>query len=480
MSAATTPVKFKIPDGCRLFTPFPRLPPEIRQQIWEAYLTNPGINFVKLETLDPRWRWGMPTARSQVPGSGGGSNGKGGELPGDVDDVDMVVRNEARIRRVWHAKLVSECRDGRADISNYQELYRQLDTLSRTCFESMRLMQSLVSRPGVLTLSNRRIVALGESPDLVYLEYLPPEFYHTNCNLDFKLDCPGLDLIRRAAVRFSHSWYPNKVSSICRWCGKPHEGLEPGHYPAHLYQFLARYMPKLEDFYLIDYFIVPRTKEENGDAMCVDEEEEESVCESARPEPRRRQVFRAKNRFFHEISDGGASDTEWKLDAKTRHVRAWLQDGFVRYAKASSISRHKDPEKVRFGILACEWDISVPATHRYSAPTRPRKARAKPGPRDAALFANVGPSQSLLENRERMEHSTNGPRVFRLRDKAPRHDAWKPTCADVDGPMGTETPGRTMQGRGGSASFEFGTGGLEFFKFTFRKLYGTVVRWSCP
>ncbi|KND94210.1 hypothetical protein TOPH_00829 [Tolypocladium ophioglossoides CBS 100239] len=478
MSAVTTPIKFKVPDGCGLFTMFPRLPPELRQQIWEAYLTNPGVNFVKLETLDPRWRWGMPTSRTPVPGSGGGSSGKGTELSSNVDDIDMVVKDEASIRRAWHARLVSESRNGRADISNYEELYRQLVTLARTCFESMRLIQSLVNRPGVLALSNENIVTLDKSPDLVYLDYFPPEFYDTNCNLDFKLDCPGLELIRRAAVRFSHNWHPRKVSNICRSCGKPHEGLEPGHYPAHLYQFLARYMPRLEDFYLIDYFIVPKTKEERGDPMCLDEEE--SVCENARPEPRPPQVFRAKNRLFHEIIDGGASDAEWKIDPKTRHVRAWLQDSFVRYAKASKISRHKDPERVRFGILACEWDISVSVTHKYPAPTTPKRPRAKPMPKGPALFGNLRPSKSPFENREHMKHSIISPRMFLLCDKALRLNAWKSTPMDVDGPIGTETRSHTTRGRGGAPAAVFGTGNLDFFTFTFRKLYGSVVRWSCP
>ncbi|POR34576.1 Uncharacterized protein TPAR_05238 [Tolypocladium paradoxum] len=477
MSAATTPVKFKVPDGCRLFTAFPRLPPEIRQQIWEAYLTNPGINFVKLETLDPRWRWGMPTARTPVPGSGGGSSGKGSEMSSPMDDIGMVVKNEASIQRTWHAKLVAESRDWRADISNYEELYRQLHVLTRTCFESLTLTQSLASRAGVLRLNNKNIVALDGSPDLVYLDYFPPEFYHTNCDLDFKIDCPGLELVRRAAVRFSHSWHPKNVSNICRLCGKPHEGLEPGNYPAHLYQFLARCMPKLEDFYLIDYFIVPKTNEEKGDPMCLDEEE--SFCKNARPEPRPPQVFRAKNRRFHEISDGGASDREWKIDPKTRHVRAWLQDSFVRYAKASKISRHKDPEKVRFGVLACQWDISVAVTHNFSAPTTPKKPRAKPAQQAQAVFGNLRPSKSVFENRAHMKHSVISPSMS-LRNKSLRLNSWKPATMDVGGLMGIEMLGCTTRGRDASLAAEFGTGSLDFFKFTFRKLYGSVVRWSCP
>lgn len=274
MSAVTIPVQFKVPDGCRLFTPFQRLPPEIRQQIWVAYLTNAGVNFVKLETSDPRWRWGMPTARTPAPGSG-----KGSQLSSYMDDIDMVVQNEAGIQRTWHAELVAQSKDYRADISNYEEVYRQLVILAWTCVESASLVRSLGNRPGVVKLGNGDIVTLDNSPDLVYLDYLPPEFYHTNGNLDFKLDCPGLEMIRRAAVRFCHSWHPKKMSDICRSCGKPHGGLEPGHYPAHLYQLLARYMPKLEELYLIDYFIVPKTEEERGDPMSLDAEE--SVCKSS-------------------------------------------------------------------------------------------------------------------------------------------------------------------------------------------------------
>lgn len=198
-----------------------------------------------------------------------------------------------------------------------------------------------------------------------------------------------------------------------------------------------------------------------------------------RPEPRPLQVFRAKNRLFHEISDGEASDAEWKIDPKTRHVRAWLQDSFVRYAKASKMSRHKDPERVRFGILACEWKVSVPAIQRGSAPATPKKLRRKPGPKDPAWFGNPWPTESVFVGKRHMEQLPCISPRFLPCDRRILQDALNPTPMDVDAPMGVEMPGRTTRGRGGSLVAEFGTGSLDFFKFTFRKLCGSVVRWSC-
>ncbi|KAK7229162.1 hypothetical protein V2G26_001332 [Clonostachys chloroleuca] len=43
-------------------------------------------------------------------------------------------------------------------------------------------------------------------------------------------------------------------------------------------------------------------------------------------------------------------------------LKTWLQESFVRYAKNSSHSRVKGPEKVKFGFLACDWQ------YQYTSP----------------------------------------------------------------------------------------------------------------
>ena len=262
MSASTAPFKFQLLDECRLFVPFQHLPPEVRHRIWEAYLTNVGVNFVKLETLDPSWRWDVLSPRTLIP-----SIAKDNQLSVGMDDIDLVINKEARTRRIWHAELVADSQDPRTDISNYQDVYRQLAILASICLESAALAHSLRNRPGVVKLGDGNIVTLDRSPDLIHVDYMPPEFYETNCSLDFKLDCPSLSKMRRVAVRFCHSWQPEKTSEVCRSCGDPHDGLEAGNYPTHLYQFLARYMPQLEELHLIDYFIVPRTENETEDPL---------------------------------------------------------------------------------------------------------------------------------------------------------------------------------------------------------------------
>jgi hypothetical protein len=51
-------------------------------------------------------------------------------------------------------------------------------------------------------------------------------------------------------------------------------------------------------------------------------------------------------------------------------VNSWLQEQFVKYAKASKLSKHKNPENVEFGVLACEWNVEPP--------TEPKKALVIP------------------------------------------------------------------------------------------------------
>lgn len=52
------------------------------------------------------------------------------------------------------------------------------------------------------------------------------------------------------------------------------------------------------------------------------------------------------------------------MTKKVRKITKWLGKSFVRYAKESTLSLQENPEKVRFAVLACEWDI-VPPIQRY-------------------------------------------------------------------------------------------------------------------
>lgn len=261
MSAMATPLfKFVLPDQCRSFTLFPRLPVEIRHKIWEAYLSEPGINFVKLQVCNRVSRSSgaysllCPVELGSLAANQGLA-GAGTRHGLDAFDL-MVIQMDHQPSPLLHAVLVAQSPNRKADVSRCEAVHRQLAVLAQTCVESASLVKSLVLRHGVLRLQNSRIVALDGSPDLVVLDYLPTEIYHYGCTLDIGIFCLGLELIRRVAVRFSHSWRPchHAISSS-------DERADTDNYPIHLYQFLARCLPSLEEFYFIDYFMVPKQEE---------------------------------------------------------------------------------------------------------------------------------------------------------------------------------------------------------------------------
>lgn len=76
--------------------------------------------------------------------------------------------------------------------------------------------------------------------------------------------------------------------------------------------------------------------------------------------------FEGGNRTYHQVSP-----EHWNVTSKVFHVQSWLQSRFVKYAKSSRLSKHKNPDQVNFGVLACEWG-AAPGSAR-SAPRSPVK-----------------------------------------------------------------------------------------------------------
>lgn len=58
-------------------------------------------------------------------------------------------------------------------------------------------------------------------------------------------------------------------------------------------------------------------------------------------------------------------------------MKTWLEDRFARYAKASKLSTHKTPDKVKFGVLSCEWAVAPPVESKPTSVKVPRKGRNK-------------------------------------------------------------------------------------------------------
>lgn len=253
-------IKFHIPDECRTFTIFQRLPPEIRQAIWEAYLSTPGVHFLKLQTHQGDWDW---TGRRIPHPAAAGTT----EEIEETDRIGDLVKEDKRPRQRHPTCLRPVSPSPKADVSQYIALRRQLAVLSRTCVESRNVAERMRGRPETLKLADGQLISLGKSSDLIYLDYFPPSLYQSDGNLETVPDCPDLKRIKRVAVRFEHTWRPTRQPCLCSSCNKGTLPSHKGIYPAHLYQMLARHFPNLEEFFFIDYFSVHRSSAQLDDGV---------------------------------------------------------------------------------------------------------------------------------------------------------------------------------------------------------------------
>ncbi|KAF7559302.1 hypothetical protein G7046_g4854 [Stylonectria norvegica] len=356
------PIKFDIPFDCRVFFPFRRLPPEIRHQIWDTTVTTPGMHFLKVHSQTAGFSWRWWTRNWTVSHAQGDS-----ENDDEVDEIAVEVADEIRPSRTHAAKLVPLYPTPEADISYHTTINKQLARLSVTCSEASLRAQSLISRPEVLQLDGGRIISLDSSTDVIYLEYVPADVFEYGCHFTRTLECSGLDRIRRVAVRYCHKWYEQHSPRRCPTCGQIHQTPDRITYPNHLYQFMAQYLPNLEHFYFVDYFIL-RKPTNLGD--------EEGQGDGEPPARMRRNKnackFQGGNRCYYEVDS-----EDWNVKSKVFEMQSWLQNRFVRYAKASKLSQHKAPEKVNFSVLACEWAVGPPTVITKGPATPVKKGRNK-------------------------------------------------------------------------------------------------------
>ncbi|KAM0559330.1 hypothetical protein ACHAPJ_004352 [Fusarium lateritium] len=341
-----------------MFSPFPRLPPEIRHQIWQNTLDTPGMHFLKVE---PDWhpvsalgRWWTKDSRLFHLHSD--------DEDEDIDPVALEVKRESQPTAKVYATLQPLYPTRQADISHYTNVHQQLAKLSATCHEAASIAKSLTSRPSTFRSETGRIISLDASSDVIYLEYVPPDVYEDNIRFCRALSCPGLDQIRRVAVRYCHKWYERQSSTRCPSCGQIHQTLGGVKYPNHLYRFLAQYLPNLEQFYFVDYLILRKSSSA----------QEESATDGqggvkAKPPMCR---FESGNRRYFE-----ANEQDWRVQSRVFQVKSWLQEQFIKYAKASKLSKHKNPEQVKFSVLACEWNVGPPSEPKKIPVTPVKKVR---------------------------------------------------------------------------------------------------------
>ncbi|KAF7551524.1 hypothetical protein G7Z17_g4946 [Cylindrodendrum hubeiense] len=356
-------IKFEIPDDCRDFSPFARLPAEIRHQIWESTLSTPGMHFLKIQSAETGGKW---WTKSMEPLNANSDDSSDEDK--EDDDIALEVKREVHPTESHCANLVPLYPSPEADISYYTTLNQEITKLSVTCNEASNVIKHLMTRPTTLKLGGGRMISLDISSDIISLEYVPQDVFEDGCQFTKTLQCAGLERIRKVAVRYCHKWYEQHSPTRCSVCGQTHSTPDRIAYPAHLYQFLARYLPNLEHFYFVDYLILRKSTTEDGQecpcagaAATVDEKDK-------RPPGK----FEGGNRTYFEV-DG----QDWTVKSKVFETTTWLQDRYVKYAKASTLSCHKNPTSVKFGVLACEWTVGR-RTEMKKAPVTPiKKGRNK-------------------------------------------------------------------------------------------------------
>ncbi|KAK1596558.1 uncharacterized protein LY79DRAFT_601074 [Colletotrichum navitas] len=415
-------IKFDIPPSARSFHLFSMLPPEIRHQIWEDAILEPGMHFLRLKTAARATHLPSPLIASPVDND----DDDDAAQPNPILDFD----SEPLPSKLWPATLEPRYPTPQANLSNYITLNRTLARLSATCFEAAAVVQRLVKQPGGIKLSGGRIVSLASSNDVVCLEYLSADNFRSWCRMSLDIECPELANVRHVAVPYCHGWEAANTAFRCSHCGSQHGAGINKVYPVHLYEFLARHLPNLQTFYFIDYLIVKRfsrplakaqdyrasgppppevlSKTKSSVSENLDKRKQEDALydspspskaanpfASARDESttapndttpssthRQRQVprkmFKSDGRVFCELDDD-----EWNVKSRVVDTLSWIQKRFILYATRSKLSRQRHPEKVKFKVMVCEWvnkESEAPPKLKRSvlASGKPSRKRLRP------------------------------------------------------------------------------------------------------
>ncbi|KAK1975047.1 hypothetical protein LZ30DRAFT_786573 [Colletotrichum cereale] len=443
-------IKFDIPASARSFHLFSMLPPEIRHQIWEDAILEPGMHFLRLKTAARAAHLPSPLVASPID-----------------DNDDEVQSNpildfdrEPLPSKLWPATLEPRYPTPQANLSNYINLNRTLAKLSVTCFEAATVVRRLVNQPGSIKLSGGRIVSLAFSNDVVCLEYLSANNFRSWCRMSLDIECSELANIRHVAIPYCHGWEAASTAFRCSHCGSQHGAGVNKVYPVHLYEFLARHLPNLQTFYFIDYLIVKKSfspakkaqdpghgivspheslsRTQNTASENLDKRKQEEALYD-NPSPNKtanlftpaqagsnntandatpsslssqggapRKTFKSDGRIFCELDED-----EWNVKSRVVDTLSWIRKRFILYATRSKLSRHAHPENVKFKVMVCEW-----VDRESEAPLKLKRSALSSGkPLSKRLRSFSDRSREGSTPKSALTQSSSAPVTTDLQDK---------------------------------------------------------------
>lgn len=244
----TTPqniIRFDIPPTLRQFCPFPRLPAELQDMIWQETFAEPGINFMNLvpELIENTSQWFIaPTFRPRT--------------------VAEEVAAEPETLRLSLCALEPVICQVEGDRSNYITLRKQVQKMLLISEMSQAFIRTQLKSKSILWDRERRVLSMNAAQDVFFINYINESDRHIGAGFNVQPLCAELHGIVQVAVRFNHMWKMPAGNQICPTCFRVHFGpSDKCHYPRHLYQFLARCFPNLEQVWIVDYHMRPKVEE---------------------------------------------------------------------------------------------------------------------------------------------------------------------------------------------------------------------------
>lgn len=223
---------------------FSQLPRELQQMVMMENVADPGVHFLKLEDHPGINFENMWVRTRDFPKADPGFDAL---FDGLMFDVPSSLKPQASRNS--------------NDRSWYMAVREHLSRVMRVDGSILDYVDSVIFLQGVSRLTyDTRLTMLPRTNDLVCIEYVHRNLYNHGFSFSCFYHCEKLREIKRVALRFSHEWtLKSNGRGLCPGCGGYHKHLAGKRVlPRHVYQFLARSFPSLEEVWFIDYRMTPK------------------------------------------------------------------------------------------------------------------------------------------------------------------------------------------------------------------------------